>query len=409
MSSRTIFLVDIDAFFASVERVLDPSLVGKPIIVGGLPSERSVVATCSYEARARGVRIAMPLAQAQRLCPEAVFLKGDFRNYLRASEAMMEALARYSPVIEPVGLDECFLDMSGSLRLYGPPMAAAERMKDDVKRATGLDVSVGIASNKLLAKVACRFAKPGGVARVLPGYERAFLAPMGVDELPGIGRATAEKLSMFNIRTVAELARVPCEVLKRIFGRVRGSQIHMAAQGIDSTPVVPTGKPKSIGRETTFDEDTAEPAVIEGMLHYLTERAAREARRHEMLAARVAVKIRYTNFDTHSAAARLPEPTSQDRVLYECALKLLRRHYTRRMSLRLVGVTLCDLVPARSVPADLFTGAENDRCDRMYRSIDRVRDRFGFGALVAGRSIDLLGELQQDERGFRLRTPALTR
>jgi len=409
MSIRTIFLVDIDAFFASVEQVLDPSLAGKPVIVGGLPNERSVVATCSYEARARGVRVAMPLAEAARLCPDAVFLKGDFENYLRASKAVGQVLEQYTPVIEPVGLDEAFLDMTGCARLHGPSIAAAQRMKERIRCATGLSVSVGIAANKLVAKAACRFAKPNGIARVLPGYERAFLAPMPVGDLPGVGRATSEKLDAFNIRTVAELAGLSDSILQRLFGRVRGARLHMAAAGVDPSPVRPPTGPKSIGRETTFAHDTAEPAVIEGMLHYLTERAAGALRREGMLAARLAVKIRYANFDTHVAAAGLPAPTSHDRVLYECALALLRRQYTRRMGLRLVGVTLCALVPAHFIPADLFARDEDDRRDRMYKSIDRVRERFGFGALVTGRSIDLLGVIEHDERGFHLRTPALTR
>jgi DNA polymerase-4 len=400
--------VDIDAFFASVEQVLDPNLAGKPVIVGGKADDRSVVASASYEARALGVKTAMPIAQAARVCPEGVFLRGRFEHYNDFSRRVMAILADYSPAIEAASLDEAYLDLAGCERLLGPPFDLADRIKRRVKAETGLNVSIGAGANKLVAKVATALAKPNGVVIIWPGYEADFFAPLPLDALPGLGRRSIERLAEYNLRTLADLRRVSEEVLVATFG-VGGSTLYRHCRGLCDAPVLARERPKSISRETTFEEDTLDRGYVEAMLHYLTERAARDLRQHGLLARGVTVKLRYADCQTVSASRTVPEATDQDESLYRTAVALWRRLYTRRVRVRLVGVSLSSLVAPDQRQMDLFREPTRRRRDRLYRSIDRVRDKYGFSAVTAGRSIELLPALERDPEGFRLRTACLTR
>lgn len=400
--------VDIDAFFASVEQVLEPALRGKPVIVGG--TERSVVASASYEARARGVRTAMPSAQAARLCPEAIFRPGDFARYRQFSDRVMAILGDFSPAVEVASIDEAYLDAAGCERLFGPALEMADRIRRRVRQETGLNVSIGIGSNKLVAKVATSFAKPNGVVEVRPGHEAEFFAPLPLKALPGIGRRTAERLAEYNLRTLGDLRRIPEDVLIATFG-VSGEALYRHCRAECASPVDPTPdrRPKSISRATTFETDTADRAHVEAMLWYLTERAARDLRRHGLLARCVTVKLRYADFQTVGRSQTLDEPTDHDAALFRTAAALWRRLYTRRVRVRLIGVGLSSLVPRAGRQLDLFAEPRRRRRDRLYQGIDRVRDRFGFCTLTVGRAIDLLSTLERTPHGFRLRTPSLTR
>ena len=402
-------LVDVDAFFAQVEQVLHPELRGRPVIVGGMPGESSVVASASYEARAFGVHTAMPLSRAYRLCPQAVFLKGRFSHYRTAADEILEVLERFAPLVEPVSLDEAYLEFPGCTRLYREaPIDLAERIKQAVKERTALDVSLGVGTSKLIAKLACTLAKPNGVAWIRPGYEAEFLAPLVVSALPGIGRATRQRLEKFNVRTVGELRRISPNLLEATFGAL-GRNLTEYARGRDPAPVAPPKRPKSVSRETTFETEVMDRNVVEGMLYYITERACRRLRQLALKARCVTVKLRYSDFETYALTRSLPEATDQDHRIYELARELFRRLFTRRVRVRLIGVSLSSLSAEAVHQHPLLEDDGYEKRGRLYHFLDRIRERFGFSAVTAGKSIDLLGKLEQDEEGFRLRTPSLTR
>lgn len=413
-----IFLVDIDAFFPQVEQILRPELRGRPVIVGGRATDRSVVASASYEARARGVRTAMPVRQAQRLCPEAVFLRGDFHAYARFSHNMMEICRRYTPLVEPASLDEAYLDLTGCRRLLATrgiagdgdawPLEAADHLQRAVKRALDLNVTVGAGTNRLVAKIACSRAKPNGVAWIRPGYEARFLAPLPLDDLPGVGPKTAQRLRQYNLRRIGDLARLPERMLEDHFGPA-GRVLAERARGIDATPVTAgEARPKSISRETTFETNLIDTTQMKAMLSYLLERACRQLREEALLARTVAVKVRYADFRTESRSRSLPTFSDHDADFWPVARDLFDRAHTRRVGVRLVGACLSHLEPGGR-QMGLFGEDCRARQTRFYESVDRVRDRFGFSALVTGRAIDLLTTHERDARGFRLRTACLSR
>jgi len=404
---RWILHVDADAFFASVEQVLRPELAGKPVIVGGDPDDRSVVASASYEAKACGVKTAMPLARARRLCPRAVFLKGKFENYREMSDAMRRVFYSFTPDMEMASLDEAYLDLTGCKRLYGHPLDAAERIKRAVKAATGLNVSVGAASSKLVAKVASDYAKPNGITYIPPGREAEFLKPLDLRALPGVGPKTFERLGRYNLKNIGDLQRLSPAALEAALGPA-GEALAERAAGRDGAAVEEALYPKSISRETTFHEDTADRRVVEAMLSYLAERAAWKLRSIRMSARTVTVKLRYGDFSTYHKARSLNEPSAHDRDFETLALQLFDELFTRRMRIRNVGVALSNLAPGMPHQAALFDEGRFEKAERLYRGIDRVRERFGFSSLFTGRAIELIRHLERDRHGFVLRTPSLT-
>ena len=272
---------------------------------------------------------------------------------------------------------------------------------------TGLDVTVGIGSNKLIARLATVVAKPNGIAQVWPGYERRFIAPMPVATLPGVGGAIGRALDRFNIHTIGELAMVPEEVMTATFG-AHGTLLARRARGEDDAIVVEDELPKSISRETTFEDDTADRGIIEGMVYYLVERACRKLRGLGAKAKTLHLKIRYSDFQSRRVSQSLPRLSDQDHDFFGAAMRLLSKALTRRMRVRLVGVALSGLRADRTYQPEMFAEPDGRKRRRLYRSIDSIRDRFGFGALTVGRSIDLLDKLDRDEHGFRLRTACLT-
>lgn len=389
ITNRDILHVDMDAFFASVEQILDPRLQGRPVIVGGNVDDRSVAASASYEARRYGVHSAMPIAQARRLCPHAVFLRGNFRAYGEFSDRVHEILLRFTPSVEVMSLDDFYLDLTGCRRLHGPPLEAAEAIKRTVAEETRLSVSIGVASNKLVAKVASGLAKPNGILHVLTGSEEAFFRPLPVEKLPGVGASTTEALHKFNLTTLGDVAAIPRAMIERAFG-VWGAALRQRARGRDDSPVVTkTGPPKSINRDRTFQQDTMDHDEVRAVLYALTERAAHQLREERLLARRVTIKARYADFRTSTAARTLHTPTDMDHCLYEAAVDRLEYLMVRRLRIRLVGVALSGLTPREERQGTLFEERELQRRRRFYRVLDRLRERFGFDIASVGPSLRL--------------------
>jgi len=403
--------VDIDAFFAAAEQVLDPELAGKPVIVGGHADDRSVVASASYEARARGVRVAMPLGKAHRLCPEGVFLRGQYHEYRKMSDVFLECCRGITPSVEPISIDEAYLDLAGCERLYQirtSALAVAEVLKDDVKRRTGLTASIGIAGNKLVAKIASDRAKPNGILEIRGGQEGPFIEFLPLGEIPGVGHQTGKVLRRYNLHVVGDLLKWSSKNLVRTFGQL-GESLYEYVRGRDGSAVREPARPKSISRETTFEQDTADHEYLEAMLHYLTERACRQLRRIDLWARCVAVKLRYSDFDTVGASRRLRQPSRHDGDFYPVVRMLLKRLYTRRVQIRLVGVCLSELRDVHQRQVNFLDEAGYQRQRRLYRGLDSVRDQFGFSSVIVGPSVALMNALDRDRHGFKLRTSCLSR
>lgn len=398
---RRILHIDMDAFFASVEQVLDPSLKGKPLIVGGDARDtRGVVATASYEARKFGVHSAMPLSQARRLCPHGIYIRGHYDHYRAASEKIMMILDTVSPRVECVSIDEAYVDISGSLHLFGGEEAIARHIKSRIREETELPCTVAVASNKLVAKVASDEGKPDGFLHIPTGGEGEFLRPLPVRKLPGVGPRTAELLESLGVMTIGRLADLPLETLMNVFG-VSGYGLQRAARGISTSEVEPESIPKSVGRETTFEQDLLDWKQIERILAYLTERATHALRENQMETRCVTLKVRYSDFQTHTFAKSLPEPTSVDRDIFDALQHLLPKAKERRARVRLIGVSLSSLTYNQH-QLYLFNKKDREKWERALESVDCVRERYGFEYLRFARSMEL-------GRKVELATPALSR
>jgi DNA polymerase-4 len=380
VNQRTIVHADLDAFYASVEVLDDPSLRGKPVIVGGGPDERGVVSAASYEARAFGVHSAMPLRTAGRRCPQGVFLPGRPERYRELSERVMAIFADYTPLVEPISLDEAFLDVSDSAAAFGDGETIARRIKDRVRAEIGLVVSVGVAANKLCAKVASDLRKPDALVVVPRGEEAAFLAPLPIRRLWGVGPQAQAALADYGVTTIGGLAVIPPGTLHRRFGR-HGDDLAARARGEDRSPVHPMQAPKSVGHEHTFDTDTADVGRLEATLLDLAESVASRLRRHDLAAGSVQLKLRYEAFETLTRQAPLPRQTREPQPLYSATLALLQRTLVAGRGVRLIGLTAINLTDAQQLT--LFDSSE--RTDRLTRSIDVVRDRFGEHAITRAR------------------------
>jgi DNA polymerase-4 len=381
---RQILHIDLDAFFVSVERVLDPRLRDRPVIVGGDPRGRGVVASASYEARRHGVRSAMPLAQAQKLCPEAVFVVSRHGRYLEFSRAVHSILKTYAPVVEAASVDEFYLEMTGCERLYGNLFTAAARIKEHIREKLGLPSSIGLGTNKLIAKIATNLCKPDGLLWVFPGEETSLLAPLPVGHLPGIGQRTRDRLHELGIRTIGDLSRFPPSLLSAVFG-AWGQRMSERTRGSCLKPVVETWEPKSISREMTFDTDTVDPRILEATLCRLVERAGYALRRLNMTASTVGMKLRYADFQTISRSRTIPA-SDDDVSIFRTARALLEKAFTRRVRIRLLGVKLSSLV-ARDPQGVLFDRPEEIRRARLLGSADRVREKYGMEALHLGTAL----------------------
>ena len=394
--------VDLDAFFASVEQLRDPRLRGKPVIVGN-----RVAASCSYEARDCGCYAGQPLAEARRLCPEVVILDGREAVYRAFAEAVFALCAELSPAMETF-LDEAYLELTGTERLHGDPYATAAALKRRIRREVGLPVTVGLGPNRMLAKIAGKSVKPDGLRWIRRAEVEAVLPALPVERLPGVGRRVARELGKRNLRTVGDLRALSIRDLTRMFGAA-GRLLYERCRGRDTQPVSAREVPRSISRESAFSRPVTDPRHAEAMLYYLTERAARHARGLGLAARGLRVWVDATGAGRNAVTRTLPAASDQDTVLFERAQRLFRSLCPRREALRRVGVALVHLEPRSAGQEDLFAPESASRRERLCRSLDAVRSRFGHGAVVAGPSVRLLGELDRDRRGFVLRTPSLAK
>lgn len=400
---RRIMHLDIDAFFASVEQVRNPNLAGKPVIVGA-----GVIASCSYQARKFGLRAGMSLGTARQLCPDAVILAGSHHVYNAFARKVWDICLDFTPAIETL-LDDAYLDFTGTDRLYGEFRTMMRRLKQCIRRQTGLAATVGLATSRTVARMATASGKPDGLVVIEPGREMDFIRDLPVEKLPGVGHVTAEALGRLNVGTVGELARLGRLTLETMFG-ANGTALFERAHGRDSQVVHRREIPQSISRETTFHHDTGDRGEIEGMLYYLIERAMRTLRELGLVTRTVTVKIRYSDFEGETTAYTLPQFTDLDGEVFEAAHPMLRRMYRRRVNLRQVGVKLSGFaIGGNQRQLDLFGRKGRQRPIGLYRAMDEVRDRFGYGAILAGRSLELLDRLAHDDYGFVLRTPSLTK
>lgn len=385
MATRRIIHADLDAFFVSVERALDPSLKGKPVIVGGRPDGRGVVASASYEARSFGIHAAMPIATARRLCPQAIFIEGNFPGYVDASKKFLAILADFSPFLEPSGLDEAYLEVTGFESIYGTIPNMAYLVKRRVREKLDLPLSIGIAGSKIVAKVASAAAKPDGLLEVPPGEDGAFLAPLPVNKLPGVGKKTEAVLRGWGVKTIGNLANMPEGVLKEHF-RVFGGHLKRIASGIDESPVASPGEAKSISRETTFAEDSADKSFLLSVLWNLTEKVASDLRAHEKMARGITLKLRYADFTTITRSLTLKQGTDSDEDIFKSGRLMLERSLTaRKEPVRLIGIGVSGLTPKV-----VQLGMLDDRARRLtelYRAIDRIRGKYGFEAIKTGRGM----------------------
>jgi DNA polymerase-4 len=382
MAERTILHVDLDAFFAAVEQRDRPELRGKPVIVGGEPGGRGVVSAASYEARRFGVHSAMSLREAQRRCPDGIFLPVDGRRYQQASRDVMEVLRRFTPQVEPISIDEAFLDVTGSTALFGDGEAIARAIKDAVREEVGLTASVGVATTKLVAKIASDLRKPDGLVVVAPGEESAFLAPLPISRLWGVGEKTAVSLADYGVKTIGDLAALPPDVVIRRFGRHGGSLVERA-RGLDPDPVHVGDPAKSVGHETTFETDTSDPEVIERTLLALSDGVAGRLRSAGVRASTIAVKVRDSSFRTITRQRTLDEPTDLTEPIYRVALALARPE-VRGIRVRLLGVTASNLGEREQL--NLFA-TEDPRRRAAIEAADAVRRRFGSRAITRARLV----------------------
>ncbi len=381
---RAITHVDMDAFYASVEQRDRPELRGLPVIVGADPKGRGVVSACSYEARVFGVRSAMPISRAYRLCPHGVYVPVDMDKYARVSTEIMAILGGFSPLVEPVSVDEAFLDLTGTETLWGPPPEAVRRIKSRIRAETGLTASAGLAGNKFVAKVASDLKKPDGLVVVPPGGEATFLAPLPIERLWGVGKATAKELEALGVTTIGQLQALRPAVLTARLGP-HGPDLLALAFGRDARPVEPFSPPKSMGAETTFGRDCRDVARLEETLRGQAERVARELRAEGLAACRVTLKLRWADFRTLTRS-QTGDPTQDGLEIYRRAAMLLARERLIQ-PVRLIGVSASTFRPQGRGQLPLLDPAAVRR-EQLARAVDRITGRFGRSAIVPARLLD---------------------
>lgn len=383
---RQILHLDMDAFFVSVEVLENPSLKGKPVIVGADPDGRGVVAAASYEARRFGIHSAQPIRTAKKLCPHAVFLRGHYDKYRIYSQEVYTILGTFSPVVEMVSIDEAYLDLTGCERLHGSAFRAADQLMRAVKEETGLNCSVGLSTSHLVSKIASDQAKPHGLLYLLPGYEAKFLAPLPVRRMPGIGKVTEPELRSLGIATIGDLQVFGLERLSRRFGKY-GEWLYRKSLGQDIEAYAHDDEPKSISHETTFDADTSDLEGLERTLSYLSQLVARRLRDHGFFARTVGLKLRDADFRTLTRDVTLDEPTRLDFVIFENVLRLFGKSWTRGSKVRLVGVRASNL-ERTAFQRNLLEAPKREKLDRALEAADKVRERYGFDAVRLARSLE---------------------
>jgi DNA polymerase IV len=374
---RHIAHLDLDSFFVSVEQLRNPKLKGKPVLIGGT-GDRGVVASCSYEARKFGIHSAMPMKLARRLCGHAIVVRGDMEQYSKYSGLVTDIIKDTVPLFEKSSIDEFYVDMTGMDKYFGC-LKFTNELKGKIAKETGLPISYGLASNKLIGKVATNEVKPNGQIEIPFGNEKSFLAPLSIAKIPGIGKQTAILLIKMGVETVKVLSDIPVEMMQNLLGK-NGSELWRRANGIDETPVIPFHEQKSISTENTFGQDTIDMNFLYAEMMRMTERIAFDLRKQNKLTGCVTVKLRYSNFDTYTKQQTIPY-TNADHVLFKAARELFEKLYDRRMLIRMIGIRFTNLIPG-NYQINLFQ--DTQEMIRLYQAIDSVKRRFGEGMLVRG-------------------------
>ena len=370
LNTRNIIHLDLDTFFVSVERLINPKLIGKPVLVGGT-GDRGVVASCSYEARKFGVRSAMPMKAALRLCSDAIVVRGDYEAYSKYSHLVTDVIQGRVPLFEKSSIDEFYIDMTGMEKFFGCSKYSQE-LKQFITKETGLPISYALASNKLVSKVATNEVKPNGQLEIPFGNERSYLAPLKIDRLPGVGDKTKILLINMGIHKVETLSKIPVELLTNLMGKP-GMDLHRKANGIDESPVIPFHEAKSISTEQTFQQDTIDLNFLNAQLVRMTEKIAFQLRQENKLTGCITVKIRYSDFDTHTSQKAVPY-TNQDHIILSTVKTLFTQLNTRRLLIRLIGVRFTNLIPG-SYQVNLFQDTQEQI--KLYQAIDSIKKQFG--------------------------------
>ena len=381
MEKKFISHMDLDSFFVSVERLRNSSFVGKPLIIGG-QSDRGVVASCSYEARKFGVHSAMPMKQARILCPDALVIRGDSQLYSDYSHMVTEVIAESVPLYEKSSIDEFYIDLTGMDKFFGCWKMSLE-LRDKILRETGLPISFGLSANKTVSKIATGTAKPAGQAFVEHGTEIPFLAPLSVKKIPGVGNETYKTLRNLGIQYIKTVQEIPRELMFKTLQKT-GVEIWKKAQGIDDRPIEQYQERKSISTERTFEKDTIDVVMLKNLMSAMAENLAYQLRKGNKLCACVTVKIRYSDFNTHSIQAKIPY-TSADHVLIKRTLELFDKLFQKRLLIRLVGVRFSDLVSG-GFQNNLFE--ETEELVNLYQAMDSIRNRFGDSAVRRANGMD---------------------
>lgn len=381
MAERLILHMDLDTFFVSCERLADGRLEGKPILIGGV-TDRGVVASCSYEARKFGIHSAMPMKLARQLCPEAIVIKGDAGTYSKKSEEVTEIIREWVPLFEKTSIDEFYADLSGMERFFNGFKLASE-LREKIIDDTGLPISFGLSENKTVSKVATGEAKPNNKLKIDYGFEKMFLSPLAVNKIPMVGEKTYQSLRDLGIRKIKTIQQMPVELMEKVFGK-NGVTIWQKANGIDRSPVVPYSERKSISTERTFDRDTIDVIKLKGILLAMTENLAFQLRRGQKLTSCVTVKVRYSDFNTHTLQLRIPY-TSADHMLIPTVLNLFNRLYNKRLLVRLIGIRFSHLVNG-GYQINLFEDAAE--MINLYQAMDKVRDKYGDRTVIRAAGIE---------------------
>jgi len=381
---RYIIHIDMDAFFASVEKLDNPDLKGKPVIVGGL-GKRGVVATASYEARRYGVRSAMPISMARKLCSNGIYLPPRFDRYQQISKRIREIFSSYTPEVEPISLDEAFLDVTKTAKSFNLAIAKAKRIKEEVKKETGLSCSAVVAPNKFLAKLASDMQKPDGFVVIRKDEIEGILTDLPVSKIWGVGRVTEVKLDEMGIQTVGELRRVPRSKLKNIFGK-QGEDLYQLARGIDESPVVSYHRIKSISQEMTFDEDLRDRQKIKNCILRLSEEVASTLRKDKLQAKTVRIKVRFSDFTTITRQTSLNVPADSTKIVRDLAIKLFEKKVKGNRAVRLIGVGVSNLTDVTEKQLYLsFEAKDRKKFERIDDAIDKIRQRFGRESIKRGK------------------------
>lgn len=372
---KSVVHMDLDTFFVSCERLLDSRLNNKPILIGGT-SDRGVVASCSYEARKFGVHSAMPMRQARQLCPEAIIIRGNSGTYTKFSKMVTEIIAEDVPLYEKSSIDEFYIDLTGMDKFFGNLKLASE-LRQRIMKETGLPISFGLSANKTVSKIATGEAKPNNQIDVIKGEEKPFLAPLSVKKIPQVGSKTYQVLCNLGVRRILTMQEMPVELMEKVFGK-NGRALWKKANGIDNTPVVQHNERKSISTERTFDKDTTDVTKLKGILTAMAENLAFQLRRGEKLTACITVKVRYSDFNTHTMQKRIPY-SSADHALIPLVLEMFEKLYNRRLLVRLIGVRYSSLVGG-AYQINLFE--DNEKHINLYQAMDKMRIRYGDRAVL---------------------------